>query len=274
MAIIKYIENEYFSLSHSIDESPKQSDFDSHIHDSYELFCLVNGNVDYMVEGNLYRLSQGAIMLMRPSESHNLIVNGDEKYERYVLNFKPTLLYDFGFSRELLAPFRERELGEKNMYLPKEFNHALPVFYFESMLSDSNKLPKRELVLSYLSTLLCQLNSLFLNKETYKNEATQVEKELIDYINDSLTKEIKISSLAEKMHLSQSQLYRLFKRATGTSIYDYIISKRLILFNKKVKNGIGVVDACHQCGFSDYSAFYRLYKKRFGVSPRGYYDKQ
>lgn len=269
MAVIKHIENEYFSLSHSVDKFPKQADFDFHIHDTYELFCLVNGNVDYMVEGNLYNLSSGAIMLIRPSESHSLIVNGGGKYERYVLNFKPSLLYDFGFSRQLLSPFKNRELGEKNMYLSDEFKHAPPVFYFEGMFLEIDELPKRDVVLSHLTALLCQLNSLFLRKEDVKKESAAIEKELIEYINANLTNEIKISGLAEKMHLSQSQLYRLFRKATGTSVHDYIISKRLILFNKKVKNGTGVVDACHQCGFADYSAFYRLYKKRFGVSPKG-----
>ena len=267
MAIIEFVENEYFSLSHSVDKCPSQSDFDFHIHDTYELFCLVRGNVDYMVEGRIYKLSEGAIMLMRPSESHSLIVNSSEKYERYVLNFKPDLLYDFGFSKQLLSPFRNRELGEKNMYNSKEFGHVSPIFYFESMLLN-NGISKREAVLSALTSLLCQLSFLFLNKKDYINEETPPEKELIEYINANLTSDIRISTLAEKMHLSQSQLCRLFKKATGASIHDYIISKRLILFNKKLKNGLGVVEACHQCGFYDYSAFYRLYKKRFGISPK------
>ena len=268
MAVIKYIENEYFSLSHSVDKHPIQSDFDFHIHDTYELFCLVRGNVDYMVEGRLYKLSEGAIMLMRPSESHSLIVNSSEKYERYVMNFKTTFLYDFGFSKQLLAPFRKRELGEKNMYLSSEFKHVSPLFYFESMFLDSNGASKREIALSALTALLCQLGTLFTGKKDIKTKKAPIEKELIEYVNQNLTGDITISSLAEKMHLSQSQLCRLFKRSTGTSVHDYIISKRLILFNKKIKNGLGVLQACHECGFYDYSAFYRLYKKRFGISPK------
>ena len=270
MAVIKFIENEYFSLSHSIDKQPVQSDYNFHIHDTYELFCLVCGDVDYTVEGRLYKLSEGAIMLMRPSESHSLIVNSKKKYERYVLNFKPSLLYDFGFSKQLLSPFRDRALGEKNMYISAEFNQVSGVFYFENMFLDVNGLTKRETVLSSLTSLLCQINFLFSSKEDYDSINTPLEKKLIEYVNRNLTKEIKLSSLAEKMHLSQSQLCRLFKKATGTSVHDYIISKRLILFNKKIKNGTGVLEASHQCGFYDYSSFYRLYKKRFGISPKDF----
>ena len=40
-----------------------------------------------------------------------------------------------------------------------------------------------------------------------------------------------------------------------------------VLFNKKVSRGKGVIEACHECGFYDYSSFYRLYKKRFGKAP-------
>jgi AraC-like DNA-binding protein len=53
----------------------------------------------------------------------------------------------------------------------------------------------------------------------------------------------------------------------GNTVYDYILSKRLILFNEKVKSGVPVVLASLDCGFNDYSSFYRLYKKRFGVCP-------
>jgi AraC-like DNA-binding protein len=82
-----------------------------------------------------------------------------------------------------------------------------------------------------------------------------------------LTKELTIEKIAEEMHISPSQVSRIFKRATGKSPHSYITTKRLLLFNKKKRAGTGVIDACHECGFRDYSAFYRLYKKHFNKAP-------
>ena len=265
MAKIKNIKNELFNLSHSIDATPCDSDFPAHIHDSYELLCFVKGEANYSVEGRIYELRPGAVMLMRSSETHRLIINKSAEYERYVLNFMPSLLS--GFSRDLLDPYRKRALGEKNMYLPNEFEHIQPIVYFEKMLYESNYLDAKDAVLSNLLSLLCEINVAFLKKDELVSTANQSEMDIIAFVNENLTKNISTKDIAEHVHLSPSQVSRIFKRATGTSIHDYILTKRLIMFNKKLSKGINAMQASKECGFGDYSSFYRLYMKRFGTPP-------
>ena len=266
MAVLNLVEIEGFALSHSIDKAPKDSDFPTHIHDSYEIFCLVRGNVDYIVEGTLYRLKPGAIMLMRPSETHKLIVNKSTEYERYVLNFSSSLFSKSMFSDELLAPFKKRELGEENMYSSGELGTVSAIAQIEKMLYECSNINKRDAIISNLTSLLCSINSAFGIKEK-KSPAKGLDTEMISFVNENLISDLTIEKIASQMHISPSQVSRVFKRATGKSPHSYINAKRLILFNKKVRNGKGVIEACHECGFSDYSSFYRLYKKHFGKAP-------
>ena len=114
-----------------------------------------------------------------------------------------------------------------------------------------------------LSFLISYINVIF----TAKKDAEQEENSIISYINENLTNNISVSDVAKFAHLSQSQLSRVFKELSGTSVYEYILSKRLILFQEKVKQGMNAIKASSECGFGDYSSFYRLYKKRFGVPP-------
>ena len=51
------------------------------------------------------------------------------------------------------------------------------------------------------------------------------------------------------------------------SIHKYVLEKRLILANKKIRQSVNPTVAASECGFADYSGFYRQYKKMFGVSP-------
>ena len=44
--------------------------------------------------------------------------------------------------------------------------------------------------------------------------------------------------------------------------------KRLRVARDLIAQGMRTTDACFQCGYHDYSAFSRAYKKRFQVSPR------
>lgn len=268
MSILRELVCEDFRLTHSVDEEPSSEDFSSHIHDDYELFCLVKGSVDYMVEGKPYKLVPGAIMLMRSSETHNLVVNKRTEYERYVLNFKPSFILGNGFSREILAPYRERGLGEKNMYLPTDFDGTPIQAYLERAFAQKEYLSEKTVALSALSAMLCEINVAFNCEKEPQGSQNELQAELIAYVNENLTGELTIESISNHFHMSTSQICRIFKSATQTSVHNYITTKRLILFNKKVAKGKGVIEACHECGFRDYSSFYRLYKKRFGKAPK------
>lgn len=259
MAIIKHYESELFSLSHSIDLSPKDEDFFLHIHDNLELLCVVRGKVSYLVEGNIYKLKSGSVLLMRSGETHKLIVNDSQEYERYVLNFNPEL-----FEGGLLKPYFNRDLGKRNLYLPKELDIS-PVFIFEKLFKELPILNKSIALVSNISALLSSVNLAFLEKEGEQKESE--ENEIITYINENLTRDISLSDISSSVHLSVSQINRIFKALMGTSIYDYILSKRLVLFKQKISEGKSALLACQECGFKDYSSFYRLYKKRFGISP-------
>ena len=268
MAVLKSIEGEGFSLHHSYDKAPRDTDFPPHIHENYELFCLVNGEVDYMVEGNLYSLSGGSVIIMRSGETHKLVVNKSTEYERYVLSFSPSILSKIGISDELLAPFRKRALGEKNMYKESELGLISPILYFEKMLSEAKIVGTQNAVLSSLASLICSINAAFYEKDEPILQKNNIEREIISYINENLSKEIKIEDVAAHVHISASHLCRIFKRATGTSVYNFITAKRLVLYSRNRKKGMGVIEASRKSGFSDYSAFYRLYKKRFGICPQ------
>ncbi|MBQ4557590.1 MAG: AraC family transcriptional regulator [Clostridia bacterium] len=59
----------------------------------------------------------------------------------------------------------------------------------------------------------------------------------------------------------------MFKDATGTTPQCYINAKRLIFAKEKIKAGMPAGEVASSCGFSDYSSFYRAYKKYFSYAP-------
>lgn len=265
MAIIEGCQGALFELSHSLDTHPVDEWFEYHIHEGYELFCLVKGKVGYVVEGHIYKLRAGAILLMRSSEAHKLIVNESDEYERYVFNFRPEL---FGsFSPELLNPYTKRALGERNLYLPSELGvDAISVF--ERIFKDCSVTEARDCVVSNIASLFCSVVRAFSSESTsYEKGVSGNAREIISYVNTHITEDISIKEISDAVHLSTSQVNRIFRSISGTSAYDYILSKRLILFQEKRASGKSALEASQECGFRDYSSFYRLYKKRFGISP-------
>ncbi len=267
MSVLTKYEIPGIRLSYGVDECPDDSRFAVHVHDDYELHCVASGKVGYMVEGRIYDLRPGGLMLMRQAESHRLLVNGSERYARFTLNFRPEVLEEHGFSPEIMTAFHNRGLGERNLYLPGEFQGVEPLGLFRQMLADCETMGARTVLVSHLATLLCAVNTAFLKQPELRYAEEELGRKLINYINDHLFEELSLSTISDAIHMSTSQINRVFHGLTGTSVYQYILSKRLIVAQEMIAKGESAVSASQKCGFRDYSSFYRLYKKRLGTSP-------
>ena len=256
-------------FTHNYDTHPQQKDFFLHIHDQYEIYCFLSGNAEYLVEGNAYALKPGCILIMRPSEVHKVRIISEKPYERYVIQFADSLLDAVDPERYLLKAFWDRPLGQKNRYFPAEFEKMRPMELLDAMCAPAENEQERRLkILSYLYSLLEQLYTAFLKKDDpFSVQRTSAEK-MISYINQHLSDDLSLNLLSERFFLSVSQINRLFKQATGSPVGEYILAKRLMNARSLLREGQPAMEACQKSGFKDYSAFYRSYCKRFGVSPR------
>ncbi len=257
------------TMSHSISDVSPNQDFPLHMHETYEIYCFVSGNVKYVVEGRTYLLSPGSLMMIRSAESHRPIVEMGESYERYVMNFRPETLIERGIPAELLRTFTDRELGEKNQYLPSQFQGIDPIGLFRQMFSCCESVSNETVILSYLTALLCATYSIFRNQShpIEPKEENRMGRELVDYINQHLTEDISLTTLSKQVHMSPSQVNRVFRRVTGTSVYRYVVKKRILAVQELMIAGEGALSASQKCGFRDYSSFFRLYKKQTGMAP-------
>jgi AraC-like DNA-binding protein len=87
-------------------------------------------------------------------------------------------------------------------------------------------------------------------------------------VNEHLYEELSLDTICKKFYISKPQLCRIFKRATGSTVWEYVTTKRLIAAQRLIRSGIPVAEAARKCGFGDYTSFYRAYRKQFGEKPK------
>ncbi len=254
---------------HTVNETPLDKHFTLHIHDFYEIFCFISGQATYMVEGNMYELRPGTVLIMRNTEVHRILINGAERYERYVINFRPEVIIQRGVSEKLLAPFVNRPLGEKNLYLEEEFKHINIYNMIRNMCEEYQCLQDESILYTKLSAMLCSIAYVFQNypKRDIVMPGNRTARHLLNYINDNITSDISIESISKHLDISPTHLSRIFKSISDETIYQYIISKRLMLAQQYLAQGSKATIAAQKSGFKDYISFFRSYKKRFGCSP-------
>lgn len=92
-----------------------------------------------------------------------------------------------------------------------------------------------------------------------------------EYLDEHFTEKIVLEELAEKFFINKFYLSKIFKETYGTTINNYLISKRitrakqLLRFTDMTVDEIGVA-----VGMADANYFSRMFRKVEGSSPREY----
>ena len=239
--------------------------FTMHTHEHYELFCFVAGDADYFVEGTVYSLSPGDILLLKKSEAHALLVNSQIPYERIISHFTLDNILGDPEDKAFLCDFlNNRPLGKNQFYPAARFKDTNWAYYLKRMHS-TRDLYQRCL---YLTILLNELRDAY---PKICQDAPARKDALIDiiaYINENLTTPLTLDTISDKFFISKAQLNRKFKKITGSTVWEYITTKRLLRARELLQNGEAPTAVCAQSGFNDYCSFYRAYKNKFGTSPR------
>ncbi|MDE6762117.1 MAG: AraC family transcriptional regulator, partial [Oscillospiraceae bacterium] len=252
-------------VRHAVDYEPDDACFEMHIHSRCEIFYFVAGRVECLVEGSKYPLERGSLVIMRPAESHRAKILKDNLYERYTINFPLSAADSIDPERILMKPFLDRPLGMGNLYLPTEFDGVPIENYFKRICSCNDKYAAEVEIQLCLLSVLDAIRTANTNRDVCQYPAEQTRPvRILKYINDHLFEKLSVPMLAERFYISVSQFNRIFKNATGSSPWEYITLKRLTAAKEKISNGAQVTKACAECGFDDYSVFYRAYVKYFG----------
>lgn len=267
MSILTSFRDKDIYFHHSLSQETTPSDYPMHTHDFLEIDYIVSGKVQFLVEGNLYDMHAGELLITRDSESHKLIIPQDTVYDRFVLHFSPSLIQGIDPEGVLLQPFYDRELGRKNRVFAGEMTPYPIEAMLHSLCDDVPHSQKRILVLSFLFCILPQLQRTFLNRKKADIIQQNTGASLVQYVNAHLFEQLTVEKISKKFYISLSQCERLFHAATGSSIYRYILIKRLFAAQQKIRSGASTRVACQQSGFVDYSAFYKAYCRQFGHSP-------
>lgn len=265
--INKYTFDEIY-IQHAIDDDPDDLDFKMHIHEKCEIYFLVSGNVKYLVEGSKYSLNENDLMIMRPAESHKPQIMSADRYERYVINFPVTFADRIDPERTLLRAFTERSLGKNNMFSSSEIDMNLVKKLFSEMFSDIDEYNRHLTITTHLLMLLDMIDRAYSDNKKEPNKPQSIGEQIVIYVNNNLFENISVPSLAKHFYLSPSQFSRVFKQSTGVAPWKYITKKRLTAAKEKIRSGCSAQNACEECGFRDYSAFYRVYVKHFGCAPK------
>ena len=262
---IRYDNFPGFRLNHTTGLDASDSTMNQpHLCIDFMIFLFIHGSGSIKIEGHEYPVQAGDVIFTNPTEPFHCSVDPSSYHERIVLHISERFLKQFPCNTtSLFSIFTNREKGMGNR-IPAESveSSGLKRKFLLLLKLMQEPSPFQEILTICTATeLLCLLNELsgVACSSTEQAPRNQLIDQVLLYLNENFTKDITIDSVAVYFNVTPSYLAHLFKEQTGMSPWNYVILRRLHLFNALIRESSSMEDAFYRAGFDNYSNFFRLY---------------
>jgi AraC-like DNA-binding protein len=261
-----------FKIFHLSDSNLGEIDF--HYHDFHKVLIHLSGNTSYSIEGQTFKLKPDDIVFVNAGEVHRPIFHDNSTYERIIIYISKDFLSQYSHDEnDLSYCFRNAMENDSHVLRLRSFKNSKVASSVSKLI---NNLGKDEYANELLMQVLFLEFMIELNRAAVSDEVEYIStnysgtkiNSIIQFINENLTSELSVDSIAENFYISRYYLMHTFKGETGYTVGNYITMKRLSHAQALIDSGLPIVEASEQAGFSTYSTFLRAYKKTYGTSPR------
>ena len=232
----------------------------AHIHNAYEIYINVSGDLSFQVNSLIYPVKRGDVMVCRPRELHSCIYNGPTVHEYRCLWFDPKK------GSELEKLFTSDAFQSKHSFDTAGIDYIDGLF---ASLYENPPSKQKEIIFRLLTFIMT-------GEGDSLRSVSQLSRQLLmvmDYIDKNYMAVRSTAEIAEENYISVPTLNRLFKKQLHTTPTDFLNAKRLKRAKELLEEGCTVTDAAARSGYSNCSYFISLFKKHYGVTPKKYRDR-
>lgn len=267
------INNQFlFSIYDSTKRPKKYSREKNHHHTDFEIGFIVKGSGTYILGEKTFSVTSNDLLLVRTNEMHciptitseNLIAFNIRISSYYLL----TICTDY-VEKDKIQALINSEIPIKNYFhSDRKINMYIKRIYTTFRKSDDNSRFKMRMQMVELIRAIT--DNITVNQSDHNISIDNINtiQKAINYIKKNYSNDISLKDIAKHIAMSPSHLSFLFKRVTGVSPYEYIITERidkavdLIINSDKTILQISI-----ECGFNNLATFNKSFKKRMNVPP-------
>ncbi|MFV0305675.1 MAG: helix-turn-helix domain-containing protein [Moheibacter sp.] len=215
-------------------------------------FLIYNPNLELPLNLNLNADSKVCIVFVSVEKLHDLFSNHNIRAEFLNSSKNPSKYYNqqvFSTTvRMVLNQIENQNLSThfENLYVLGKVYELFTLYFSESETNQKENCP-------------------FLDNE---KDARKL-KEAKDVLLERLANPPILKELSEISGLSEYKLKEGFKQVYGTTVYGFVLDKKLEIAREKLENGdTQVKDIAFEIGYENPSHFIAAFKKKYGVTPK------
>lgn len=250
-----------------------------HKHTYIELNYVYAGQVDTIINGSRFTLSEGDFCLLDTEVPHTLCETTENDivinflFERnfFSLTMLSRLSSNSIISRFLIEAISERQIHDRYIYFPRNQNNSVKMIVQRLLIEFyAPGVCAKDIIDACMIIIFSELLRAHQNEKSdlsKNNNQTYIGDILyyIDRTNDDCT----LQTTARKFGLHPNYLSRLIKAKTNknfkTIVQDKKLEKACFLLLHSCETVESII--C-QCGYQNHSFFYKIFKEKFASSPQ------
>lgn len=233
-----------------------------HSHSFHELFYCINGEGTFLTNYGEQKITKNSLIIVNPYIEHTEYSVDDIPLEYIVIGFR---------GPEINLP-----------------NHAFDngLFFYDDLKLNFSPYLKEIIAISrdnthYSSTIVQYLfNAIIFKIHSITNNSMKTQTPLAlsvnvtlakNFIDNHFSKNISLSEIESRTHLSKYHLSRQFKKELNLSPIDYLYSVRFLHAKELLEStNLTVVQIAHNVGFKSANHFSAKFKRDFSQTPIAY----
>ena len=233
-----------------------------HSHKCYEAHFIIEGEIDYCIEGREVNLPANHFLIFPPKVKHEIIrytpgvIKLSMKFEIDDLMYKNAVsksdsIYEFNQDISDSIKFIIKQVLKKNVFKIVIINRMLEIVYF---------------ALEYIMDIY--MNNL--EDDAMDGRLMQAK----EYILYNRHRFLNCSDVALYCQISKKQLNRIFKKYEGMTTSDFIQKQKIYDIKKYIRDSmLPFNEIAKRVGFNSASYFVKFFKKNTGMTPNEYRKK-
>ena len=240
----------------------------SHWHKHMEVLLMINGKLEVNIDLEHFVLSKNDMIFIKSNSIHSTKMIGNAEYVLLQIPESSFLGLNVDFSKyEIKSIFpdstdfqiKEKLFAMKECFLKKETGYNL----------------------EFLSLLYGFLHDLFCGYMILKSSFTLLQEEgkkqkenfyritkIISYVEEKYKNQISMKEVSNLVSVSPEYLCRFFKKYTGQSFFEYLMTYRISKFYDDFLNtDKKIAVLLEENGITNYKVFLREFKKIYGKTP-------
>lgn len=270
--------NRDFTVKHKVTYGPEEQIYQTR--NQFDILFIMTPNSICHINEKNWKIPEHSLLLFYNMNPHKIVIPAQERFERFILSFKPEYIESFSSKdTDLLECFFFRPFTNPYI-LPLAARQAEECLSYMNQIIDCNELSGRQRY-GYdlknkflLGNFLIFINSIYREYHGFTAQKVQSSYSLIysiiNHIHTHLGDELSLDSLSAAFFMNKYYLCKIFKTVTDFSPSQYIIHCRIMKAKELLSQNISVDTVCSLVGYKNLSHFSRIFKQHTGLSPKQY----